>query len=65
MLFPFRHVPVLLKLDLCSPKEKHLCGERALPFEGVSVVLFSTELADPGMGQESGQLQSPGPECEL
>ena len=65
MLLPLRHVPVLFRLDPHGPKEKQWHGRSAIPSEAMPVVLFPTELAEPGLGEESGQLQGPGPECEL
>jgi len=59
VLLPFRHVPLLLKLDPCHPKEQQLGDVRALPFEAISAVLFPTEQADLGLGQQSGTVARP------
>ena len=68
MLLPFRHVPVLFRLDPHGPKEKQRRGRSAIPSEAMPVVLFPTELAKPGLGEESGdscKAQAPNVNCEL
>ena len=68
MLLPFRHVLVLFRLDPRGPKEKQQRGRSAIPSEAMSVVLFPAELAEPGLGEESGdscKAQALNVNCEL